>query len=117
MRVKSKLRYVNSSMFFEKKKLFVYFAVMLSRRKPHLEIRPCVKSRFLQDVQNNHGKIIDRVVALVDEGWPFTRGSNKRALTRKIVVFWIVFTYGREVVTNGGSTVFQQIALTSLLHK
>lgn len=82
MRVKSKLRYV-----FEKKKLFVYFAAMLSRRKPHLEIRPCVKSRFLQDVQNNHGKIIDRVVALVDEGWPFTRGSNKRALTRKIVVF------------------------------
>ena len=116
MRVKSNLRYVNSSMVL-KKKLFVYFAAMLSRRKPHLEIRPCVKSRFLQDVQNNHGKIIDRVVALVDEGWPFTRGSNKRALTRNIVVFWIVFTYGREVVTNGGSTVFQQIALTSLLHK
>ena len=79
---------------------------MLGRRKPHLEIRQCVKSRCLRDVQNNHGKIIDRVVELVDEGWSFTRGSNYRALTRKIVVFWIVFTYGREVVTNGGSTVF-----------
>lgn len=51
-------------------------------------------------------KIIDRVVAFADEGWSFTRGSNYRALSQKILVFWIVFTYGRAIVVNGGSTIF-----------
>ena len=45
------------------------------------------------------------MVAVAYRRWSFTRGSNCKALTGKILVFWIG---GRlwEVVAHGGSTVY-----------
>ena len=44
------------------------------------------------------------MVAVAYRRWPFTRGSNWKALTGKILVIWI---HGllTEVVTHGGLTV------------
>ena len=44
------------------------------------------------------------MVAVTYRRWSFTRGSNCKALTGKILVFWIV-TYGclPEVITHEGS--------------
>ena len=46
------------------------------------------------------------VVAVSDRRWSFTRGSNCKALTVKILVFWIGGCLW-EVVVRGGSTVRQ----------
>ena len=45
-----------------------------------------------------------KVVAVANKRWSFTRGSNYRALIRKNLVFWIGGRL-REVVAHGGSTV------------
>ena len=44
------------------------------------------------------------MVALAYRRWLFTRGSNCKALTGKILVFWIGGNLW-EVVAHGGSTV------------
>ena len=44
------------------------------------------------------------MVAVAYRRWLFTRGSNFKALTGKILVFWIGGRL-REVVAHGGSTV------------
>ena len=44
------------------------------------------------------------MVAVAYRRWSFTRGSNFRALTAKILVFWIGGCLW-EVVAYGGSTV------------
>ena len=44
------------------------------------------------------------MVAVAYRRWSFTRGSNCKALTGKILVFWIGGRL-REVVAHGGSTV------------
>ena len=52
------------------------------------------------------------MVAVAYRRWSFTRGSNFKSLTGKILVFWFGGSLSvmggdrlREVVTNGGSTV------------
>ena len=61
----------------------------------------------LQEVKKQW-KIINhqaqKMVAVAYRMWPFTRGSNWKALTGKILVIWIrgLLT---EVVTHGGLTV------------
>ena len=53
-----------------------------------------------------------KVVAVAYRRWSFTRGSNCKALTKKVLVFWI----GRrlwEVVARGGSTVFTSVSVGS----
>ena len=46
------------------------------------------------------------VVAVAFKGWSFTRGSNCKALTGKVLVFWIAIgCHLWEVVAHGGSTV------------
>ena len=53
-------------------------------------------------------KIINRqaqkVIAVADRRWSFTTGSNCKALTGKVLVFWIGGRL-REVVAHGGLTV------------
>ena len=55
------------------------------------------------------------MVAVAHKRWPFVRGSNYKALTGKILVFWMVVAYRRwrlttrEVVAHGGATVFSSI--------
>ena len=44
------------------------------------------------------------MVAVAYRRWSFTRGSNCKALTGKVLVFWIDGRL-REVVAHGGSTV------------
>ena len=44
------------------------------------------------------------MVAVAYRRWSFTRGSNYKALTGKILVFWIGVRL-REVIAHGGSTV------------
>ena len=44
------------------------------------------------------------MVAVADRRWSFTRGSNCKALTGKVLVFWIGDRL-REVVAHGSSTV------------
>ena len=53
-----------------------------------------------------------KVVAVAYRRWSFTRGSNCKALTGKVLVFWIG---GRlwEVVARGGSTVFTSVSVGS----
>ena len=46
------------------------------------------------------------MVAVAYRRWSFTRGSNYKALTGKILVFWIGVRL-REVIAHGGSTVFR----------
>ena len=46
------------------------------------------------------------MVAVAHKRWPFVRGSNYKALTGKILVFWIGVRL-REVIAHGGSTVFR----------
>ena len=45
-----------------------------------------------------------KVVAVAYRRWSFTRGSNCKALTGKVLVFWIS-GHLREEVAHGGSTV------------
>ena len=46
------------------------------------------------------------VVAVAFKRWSFTRGSNCKALTGKVLVFWIAIgCHLWEVVAHGGSTV------------
>ena len=45
-----------------------------------------------------------KVVAVAYRRWSFTRGYNCKALTGKVLVFWIS-GHLREGVTDGGSTV------------
>ena len=46
------------------------------------------------------------VVAVAFKRWSFTRGSNCKALTWKVLVFWIAIgCHLWEVVAHGGSTV------------
>ena len=54
-----------------------------------------------------------KVVAVAYRRWSFTRGSNCKALTGKVLVFWIG---GRlwEVVAHGGSTVFTSVLVGSI---
>ena len=49
-----------------------------------------------------------KVVAVAYRRWSFTRGSNCKALTVRVLVFWIG---GRlwEVVAHEGSTVFTSV--------
>ena len=51
------------------------------------------------------GRLLE-VVAVADRRWSFTRGSNCKALTVKILVFWIGGCLW-EVVVRGGSTIRQ----------
>ena len=44
------------------------------------------------------------MVAVAYRRWSFTRGSNCKALTGKVLVFWIGVRL-REVVAHGGSPV------------
>ena len=44
------------------------------------------------------------MVAVAYRRWLFTRGSNCKALTGEVLVFWIG-GHLREEVTHGGSTV------------
>ena len=57
---------------------------------------------------NKNGKSLTRqaqkVVAVADMRWSFTRGSTCKALAGKILVFWIGSRL-REVVAHRGSTV------------
>ena len=46
------------------------------------------------------------MVAVAYRRWSFTRGSNYKALTGKILVFWIGVRL-REVIAHRGSTVFR----------
>ena len=61
-------------------------------------------------------KIINRqaqkLVAVAYRRWLFTRGSNYKALTGKVLVFWFG---GRlwEVVAHGGSTVSTSVSVGS----
>ena len=50
------------------------------------------------------------MVAVAHRSWSFIRGSNRKALTGKVLVFWIS---GRlsEVVAHGGSTAVRIILL------
>ena len=46
------------------------------------------------------------VVAVAFKRWSFTRGPNCKALTWKVLVFWIAIgCHLWEVVAHGGSTV------------
>ena len=53
-----------------------------------------------------------KVVAVTYRRWSFTRGSNCKALTVRVLVFWIG---GRlwEVVAHEGSTVFTSVSVSS----
>ena len=53
-----------------------------------------------------------KVVAVAYRRWSFTRGSNCKALTGRVLVFWIG---GRlwEVVAHGASTVFTSVSVGS----
>ena len=67
-----------------------------------------MSSGRLQELKNNRKSLnfqAQKVVAVAYRRWSFTRGSNCKALTGKILVFWIG---GRlwEVVAHGGSTVY-----------
>ena len=63
-------------------------------------------------------KIINRqaqkLVAVAYRRWSFTRGSNCKSLTGKILVFWIGGRL-REVVAHEGSTVFTTLHFLYLL--
>ena len=52
-----------------------------------------------------------KVIAVVYRRWSFNRGSNCKALTGKIAVYWFGGHLGggllREVVAQGGSTVYR----------
>ena len=66
-----------------------------------------MSSDRLPEVKNN-GKSLTRraqkVVAVAYRRWSFTRDSNCKALTGRILVFWIGGRL-RGVVAHGGSTV------------
>ena len=66
-------------------------------------MRHVVVYKSLKTMENINHKA-QKLVVVAYRRWSFTRGSNCKALTGKIVVFWIG---GRlwEVVTHGGSTV------------
>ena len=49
-------------------------------------------------------------VAVAYRKWSFTRGSNCKALTGKILLFWIGGRL-REVVAHGGSTVLKHFTM------
>ena len=57
----------------------------------NIEIRECVK--WSLTIGKKQSKIITRqaqkVVAVACRRWSFTRGSNRKALTGKILAFWI----------------------------
>ena len=46
------------------------------------------------------------MVAAADRRWPFTRGSNCKALTGKILEFWLD-SHLWEVVAHGGSALLK----------
>ena len=48
------------------------------------------------------------MVAVAYGGWSFTRASNCKALTGKVLVFWMSGRSSWEVVPHGGSTVDQK---------
>ena len=54
------------------------------------------------------------MVAVAYRRWSFTRGTNRKALSGKILVFWIG---GRlwEVVARGGWTVFVHLIAADLM--
>ena len=59
-----------------------------------------------KEVSNNEKSLTVRpkkVVAVPYRVWSITRGSNCKALTGKILLFWIRSCL-REVVEHGGST-------------
>ena len=68
-------------------------------------MRQVVVYKSLKTMENiNHEA--QKLVVVACRRWSFTRGSNSKALTGKIVVFW---TGGClwEVVAHGGSTVLR----------
>ena len=71
-----------------------------------IEIRECVKWSLTMKIINLQAQ---KVVAVAYRRWSFTRGSNCKALTGKVLVFWIG---GRlwEVVAHEGSTVFTSVS-------
>ena len=78
-----------------------------------------LSSGRLQEVQNN-GKSLNfqsqKVVVVAYRRWSFTRGSNCKALTGKMLVFWIGGSL-REVVAHGGSTVMvNSCSMDKILH-
>ena len=72
-----------------------------------IEISKCIKRSLTigkkQWKMNNHQA--QKVVTVSYRRCSFTRGSNCKTLTQKILVFWIG-DHLREVVAYGGLTVF-----------
>ena len=66
-----------------------------------------MSSGRLQEVKNN-GKSLTirpkRWSQSPTEGVPFTRGSNRKALTEKIWCFGLAVIYGRWLLMRGGCT-------------
>ena len=63
----------------------------------------------LQEVKNDRKSLnfqAQKVVGVAYRRWSFTRGSNCKALTKKVLVFWISgrLYYGRWSPTRGGRT-------------
>ena len=74
-----------------------------------------MSSGRLQEVKNSRKSLnfqAQKVVAVAYRRWSFTRGSNCKVLSGKVLVFWIG---GRlwEVVTNGGST-YSEMFITAV---
>ena len=71
-----------------------------------IEIRECIK--WSLTTGQKQWKIINsqaqKVVAVAYRRWCFTRGSNCKALTRKLWCFGLAATYGRWSLTRGGHT-------------
>ena len=69
------------------------------------EIRECVKWSLTKEVKNNRKSITVRPKkwsrAVAHRRWSFTRASNCKALTGKVLVFWIG-GHLLEVVAHGG---------------
>ena len=92
-------------------KFFIYSKQHSAHGKPQRSVNALCS--HLQEVKNN-GKSLNfraqKVVAVAYRSWSFTRGSNFKALTGKILV------YGRLTLTTGGHTWrFDCITIDSLL--
>ena len=58
----------------------------------YVEIRGCVKWSLTRELKNNRKSLnfqAQKVVAVAYRRWSFTRGSNCKALTGNVLVFWI----------------------------
>ena len=82
-------------------KIFVY-SKQHSAHSEHRDQRIRYKRLKTIDIINRQ---VQKVAVVAYRRWSFPRGSNCKALTGKVLVFWIS---GRqwEVVAHGGSTVY-----------